>query len=172
MKRLWLILALLLVVGGAASYYYLNFEVSEPVLYSNDEVYLTRYASVVMPSGVYGFSPGTKLLLLPARRASPGMVSVTDGKYNLEVAPDALTRNPAIAQQYADADRSGQKQAAAGVAAEKARVIKVEADAQLARARDIERLNAVQRSAVPKSTLTPTPTPPTLVRPGVPPPGR
>ena len=162
MKRLWLALVLLIALAGGAYYYYLYFEVSEPVRYSNDDVYLTRYASIVTPSGVYGFTPGTKLVLEPGRRASPGMVCVSDGKYQLEVAPDALTRNPAVAQQYAEADRNGQTEAVAGVAAMKAHVAKIEADAQAARTRDVERLNAQQRGVIYSPTPTPvrTPTPP------------
>ncbi len=160
----WLLVLLLLLalaVGGA--YYY--FQLSPPERYSGNEVYLTRYASVVIPGGgVYGFPPGTKLLLDSSRRASPGAVAVTDGKHKMDVETDALTRNPKIAQELADADRQGQSQAVAGVAAAKAHVTKVEADAQMARARDIDRLNSKQRGMSPSPTPIPTP-----IRPSGPP---
>lgn len=158
MSMKWL-LALLLVLALAAGGAYYYFQLNPPERYSTNEVYLTRYVSVAIPGGgVYGYPPGTKLLLDPSRRAAPGTVAVTDGKRKMDVETDALTRNPKIAQELADADRQGQTQAIAGVAAVKAHVTKVEADAQMARARDIERLNAEQRGVNP-AALTPTPTP-------------
>ena len=168
MKRLLIVLLFLAVAGGGAYYYFRQFQVSEPVRYSNENVYLTRYASIVTPSGVYGFDPGTQLVLQPARRASPGMVCVTDGTHQLEVAPESLTRNPDVARQAANDDHAAQAQAAAGVAAAKAHVVKVENDAQLARARDMDRLNALQRGVMSSATPSPFPTPP----PPLPPRGR
>ena len=157
MKRLLaLFLVLALAAGGA--YYY--FQLNPPERYSTNEVYLTRYASVVIPGGgVYGFPPGTRLLLDPSRRALPGTVAVTDGTHKMDVETEALTRNPKIAQELADADRQGQTQAVAGVAAAKAHVARVESEAQMARAKDMDRLNARQRGVI----LPPTPTPATPV---------
>ena len=86
-------------------------------------------------------------------------MAVTDGTHKMDVETEALTRNPKIAQELADADRQGQTQAVAGVAAAKAHVAKVESDAQMARAKDIDRLNARQRGVI----LSPTPTPATPV---------
>ena len=150
----WLLVLVLLALAAGGVYYY--FQLYPPQRYSTNEVYLTRYASVVIPGGgVYGFPPGTKLMLDPARRASPGTVAVTDGKHKMDVETDALTRNPKIAQELADADRDGQTQAVVGVAAAKAHVAKVESEAQMARARDMDRLNAKQRGI----TLSPTPVP-------------
>ena len=67
----WLLVLLLVLALGAGGVYY-YFQLNPPERYSTNEVYLTRYASVVIPGGgVYGFPPGTRLLLDPSRRASP-----------------------------------------------------------------------------------------------------
>ncbi len=109
-----LVLVLVLALAAGGAYYY--FQLNPPERYSTNEVYLTRYASVMIPGGgVYGFPPGTKLLLDSSRRASPGTVAVTDGTHKMDVETEALTRNPKIAQELADADRQGQTQAVAGV---------------------------------------------------------
>ena len=151
MRRFLPILVLAGLIGGA--YYY--FQLNPPVHYSSNEVYLTRYASVMTPTGVYGFSPGTKFSLDSTRHGVPGTVAVTDGKYRLDVETDALTRNPKVAEELAATDQQGQTQAVAGVAAAKQHVARVESDAQMARARDVDRLNAKQRGII----LSPTPTP-------------
>ena len=158
MKWLLVLLVVLALAAGGVYYY---FQLNPPERYSTNEVYLTRYASVMIPGGgVYGFPPGTKLLLDSSRRASPGMVAVTDGTRRMDVEAEALTRNPKTAQEIADADRQGQTQAVAGVAAAKAHVARVESEAQMARARDVDRLNAKQRGVI---LPPPTPTPATPV---------
>ena len=155
MRRFLPILVLAALAGGA--YYY--FQLNPPVHYATNEVYLTRYASVMTPTGVYGFPPGTMFSLDSNRHGVPGTVAVTDGRHRLDVATDALTRNPKIAEELAAADQQGQTQAVAGVAAAKQHVAKVEADAQMARARDVDRLNAKQRSIILPPAPTPTATP-------------
>ena len=155
MNRWWL---LLVVAVAGAAYYFLYFNPVSRV--STNEVYLKRYASVMTTTGVYGFPPGTKLTLEPTRQVPPGTVAVTDGTHEIAVEPDALTRNPELAQQLADADQQGQTQAKAGVNAMKAHVSKVESDAQLARARDVERMNELQRKGLPIVLPTPVATPP------------
>ena len=152
----WLLLVVLL-VAAAGAYYYLR--VYEPVRYTSNEVYLTRYASVMIPGGgVYGFPPGTKLTIDASRHPVPGRIFVTDGVHQLAVEPDALTRNPHLAEEAASEDSQVQAQAVAGAAVAKAHVAKAEADAQANRAQDIERLNAKQNGRVYVPTPTPRPT--------------
>ena len=66
MNRWWLFLLLLLVAGGV--YYVPVLSTLAPCALHTDEVYLTRYASIMTPGGVYGFAPGTKFTLEPTRR--------------------------------------------------------------------------------------------------------
>lgn len=155
----WLLL--ILVIAAACGAYYYYWHPSEPVRYTNNEVYLTRYASIMIPGGgVYGFPPGTKFTIDSSRRPVPGQIFVTDGTHQLAVEPDALTRNPSLAQEAANEDQQYQAQAAAGAAAMKAHVAKVEAEAQAKRAQDIDRMNALQHGAA----HSPTPPPPRPVR--------
>ena len=153
MNRWWLLLILLVAGGGYYLWYY-----GLPLRAQTNEVYLTRYASIMTPSGVYGFAPGTKATLDPTRQVPAGTVAVTDGKHELALDPDALTHNAELAQQYADADQQGQVQAAATAKAAKAHVIQAENQAQLKRAQDMDRLYA-KYPARTLSTPTPKPTP-------------
>ena len=109
MKRWWL-LGIILIAGAA--YYFLYFNPISRV--STNEVYLRRYASITLPSGVYGFPPGTKLTLEPTRPVGPGLVAVTDGSHEMALEPEALTRNAELAQQLAAADQQGQVAAESG----------------------------------------------------------
>ena len=166
MKWLWplLFLAVIFVLSR-----FLTLE--EPVRYTSHEVYLTRYASITTPGGVYGFAPGTKLTLDPTRRTLPDKVFVTDGTHGMEIEPDALTHDPDRARALAASDQQGQASAAAAVVAEKTHVANAERAAQLSRAHDIEMLNAKQNHVTaPLSTPhppTPTPTPPLRVGPAI-----
>ena len=154
MNRWWL---LVVVAIAGAAYYFLYFN---PISRApTNEVYLKRYASVSLPGGVYGFPPGTKLTLEPTRPVAPGLVAVTDGTHEIAVEPEALTRNAELAQQIAAEDQQGQVQAKQGVNAMKAHVTQVERDAQLARARDIDRINDLQRKGLPVTLPTPTAAP-------------
>ncbi len=153
------------IAGFCIGFHFLSIEA--PVRYTNNEVYLTRYASITTPGGVYGFAPGTKFTVDTARTPVPDKVFVTDGLHELAIEPDALTHNPERARAMSSADQAGQVQSAAAVAAEKAHVSKVERDAQLSRARDIEMLNTEQRpvigpTAVPLRPTLPVTPPPRL----------
>ena len=154
MKRWWL-LGIILIAGAA--YYFLYFNPISRA--STNEVYLRRYASITLPSGVYGFPPGTKLTLEPTRPVGPGLVAVTDGSHEMALEPEALTRNAELAQQLAAADQQGQVQLKADANAMKAHVIQVERDAQLARARDVERMNELQRKGLPVTLASPAASP-------------
>lgn len=130
------------------------------VRYTNNEVYLTRYASITIPGGgIYGFSPGTKFIIDPTRHSLPDKVFVTDGVHQLAIEPDALTRNPERARALASSDQQGQAMSAAAVQAAKSHVSQVERDAQLSRAHDVELMNARQRLGGTPVPPKPVPTP-------------
>ena len=159
----WLLLPLVAAVIFGLGHF---LTLGEVVRYQNNEVYLLRYASIVTPGGgVYGFAPGTRLTVDPTRRPSPDTVFVTDGTHGLAIDPYALTHDPDRARALAVGDQQAQALSAAAIIAEKARIKKAENDAQLSRARDIDRLNAQQRGGLPPPPPPPpTPTPPPPVR--------
>ena len=136
-----------------AFFHFLPFE--EPVRYTNNVVYLTRYASIMTQSGVFGFPPGTRFTVDPSRHPTPVTVLVTDGTHELAIEPDALTHDPERARELATSDEQLQAVSAAAVTAEKKRVIKAESDAQLSRVRDLDLLNSGQRPGVPRAGAVP-----------------
>ena len=71
--------------------------------------YMLQYASVKTSHGVWGFEPGCKVHLVKVIKERQIFV-VSDGKYQIEVLPSSLTRDPKVAAKLQGEDRSAQSQ--------------------------------------------------------------
>jgi hypothetical protein len=70
--------------------------------------YLTQRISMTTDSGVKGYSPGTKVLLL---KRSPSKLKVTDGSTDFEVALNQVTNDLDLAEELARKEKAFQQSA-------------------------------------------------------------
>lgn len=108
--------------------------------------YLLDYVSVKTDKGVEGFVPGQEVHLVEVHRATHTLV-VSDGRAQVEVAPEKLTHDMDIAALARRNDQANQNRIAAYIQSERDAYAKYEKQAAEATAKDVERNEKKQVAA-------------------------